>query len=131
MMEPWLAHTKKHIPELEKYCQLSDIDSPMALWIELDYLFLQAAYDKNEELIQRIFKEATYYVNYEKNPKGDVYSTAVALAFIEHFLNEIEKIPYVIKFYPKANFIAAKALLTYHNTEKRYQSVLKQYNTIS
>lgn len=129
-MKDWKQHTKKNIPEIVDY--IGDdfdeyIDSPMMLWIELDFLFSNAAKDKNENLIKRIFEEADYYFEYENNPKSDDFSTAVALAFVEHLLDEEERIPYVIKYFSKEDFVGCKNLLTYHNSEGKYQKVLALY----
>lgn len=129
-MTDWIEHTKKNIPELLGMCTLFDeIDNPMLMWLELDDLFLKAARNGNDDLIERIFAESDYYHNYENNPKGDDYSASVALAFIEHFLDDKAKIPYVIKYFSKEDFIGCKELLTYHNSDKKYWSVLRMYES--
>jgi hypothetical protein len=127
-MNDWKEHTKINIPEVVDEYYVENIDNPMMLWIELNLLFSDAAKSGNENLIKRIFEEADYYHSYENNPKGDDYSTAVALAFIEHLIDEKEKISYVLKYFPKEDFIGCKELLTYHNNESKYQKVLALYN---
>jgi len=120
-MEDWKEHTKKHIPEVVDEYYDETIDNPTMLWTELNFLFSDAAKNGNENLIKRIFEEADYYFKYENNPRGDSFSTAVALAFVEHLLDEEVRIPYVIKHFPKEDFIGCKELLTYHNSLEKYQ----------
>jgi len=127
-MDNWKEHTKRYIPEVVDECYDENIINPMMLWIELNFLFFDAAKIGNDNLIKRIFEESDYYHNYENNPKGDDYSTAVALDFIEHLLDQKEKIPYVLKYFPKEDFIGCKGLLTYHNSEGKYQKILALYN---
>ncbi|MDP8033923.1 hypothetical protein QJU43_05980 [Pasteurella atlantica] len=125
-MKEWIVHTKKNIPEIFEYDN-GEIDNPMMLWIELHCLFDTAVSTKNEDLIKRIFQEVHYYETYENNPNGDDFSTAVCLAFTEHLLDKENYIPYVLKYISRQKFIKYKALLTYHNDEKKYLNVLKQY----
>lgn len=126
-MEDWKEHTKRNIPEVVNEYYDEHIDNPMMLWIELNSLFSDAVRNKDENLIKRIFEEVDYYFKYENNPEGDDFSTAVALAFIEHLLDEKARIPYVIKYFSKEDFIGCKELLTNHNSDIKYRKVLTLY----
>ena len=88
-MIDWKQHTQKNIPEI--VCvDFNFINAPMALGIELRHLFDDAIDQKNEDLIQRIFAEADFYLDYSDQPND--LGTAAAIAFVEHLLDHKRKI---------------------------------------
>lgn len=123
-MIDWKQHTQKQIPEIVNV-DFNTIHIPMDLWIELNFLFDKAINQEHEDLIKRIFTEAYFYLEYSNKPND--LGTAVALAFIEHLLDDEKKIPYVLKYFSKQDFINYKAILMYHNDEKKYSRILALY----
>ncbi len=128
-MKEWLAHTLKNIPEVADDLDPTEdeyVSEPMYIWLQLRMLFEKAALEKDEDLIRRIFDEKDYYFDNATPP--DDFSTAVALAFVEHWLDQEENIPYILKYIPKSDYVGYKELLTYHNSYGKYEKVLKMYD---
>ena len=127
-MKDWKRHTREHIPEiLEKpFTDYNFYTNPMSLWIELDLLFWGAIRKGNEDLIQRIFKEAVFYLRLKKVPND--FNTAVSLAFLENLLVGDKRVwDYLIKYFPKDLYVQYKEVFVFAVNPEVYEEVLGLY----
>lgn len=129
-MDDWKRHTWENIPEiieyLKPYWSYNQLNNPMALWIELNFLFMEALNKSNESLIKRIFKEVIYYLRLKKTPND--FNTAVAMAFLEGILIYDNAHKYIVKYFPKDLFLLYELNLSLGSSEKTYTKVLKMYD---
>jgi hypothetical protein len=122
----------KHIPEfIEWFCyDYDEIDTPMYLWIELNFFFQEMVKHQNENVIQKIFEEAIFQLEFQEIPNN--YNTAVALAFFEHLLENENNFQYIVSYLPKKYFIKYEFNFKYFSsTKEKYDQVLKMYNDFS
>lgn len=122
-MSKWRREASERLPELHPLIASKLVDSPMMLWIELNWEFeRQCSIEPPPlDLLRRVWGYCQWCLTHES---VDV-QTAAALGFCEHLIDtprRIELLPQIMK---RSDFLDLRNILEYHNTSEAVDACLK------
>lgn len=127
-MDLWREKAAEFLPEMLD--EITSVESPMALWIELS-LRLEDACDQNKpdnDLIARIYRFAFWCLEQPQTDSAqDDLSTAVAVAFIEDIPLNPKSSADLHRRLTLEEFDGLSSLFRYHLDEKQFAEFRREF----
>jgi hypothetical protein len=126
----WREEAARVFPELSY--ELSECDSPMGLWIEVNLLFNQAyEHPVNEDLIRRVYQFADWCLTHDEENvgAGEHLPTCVCVAFYEHIPICAPALADMPRWFSREDVLLMKQIFSYHTSEKDYENLLALFRS--
>jgi hypothetical protein len=126
-MSQWRRKAIEIVPPLKQ--EIEEANSPMALWIDLNFQ-LEYAYEKEppeEKLIDQIYFYAHWCLREARN--DDIF-TAVVYGFYEHVLTHAKVRQDLPRRMSRKDFLALDGYLAYHLTEEEFMKYETEFLTV-
>ena len=126
----WREEAARVFPELSE--ELSECDSPMGFWCELNLTF-ERAYESpvNEDLIRRIYQFADWCLQHHEEDvdAGEHLPTCVCVAFYEHIPSYPAARADMPRWFLREDVLLMKQTFSYHTSEKDYEDLLALFRS--
>ncbi|MCL2310263.1 MAG: hypothetical protein FWC42_08345 [Proteobacteria bacterium] len=124
-MSAWRREALNHLPEFRQIIDISE--SPMALWIDLNFEFERAVACNDVNLQSRILKFATWCVSDASGRLPNNTSTAAAVAFYEHLPGRRENWQHFRRWLSYQEFQSLLSLFAYHLSADELAELKQSY----
>jgi hypothetical protein len=124
-MSAWRRQALDLLPEHREVVEAAE--SPMALWIELHFLFEDTVARGDWKSVGRFLKLAAWCVSEDSGPLPNDTSTAAAVAFYEHLPEDRTLWKYFPSWFSRREFESLLPVFAYHLDDNELEQLKQSY----